>query len=295
MAHEKDHAADHATGGTDELTPADIGAATAGSGAPTTSQYVTLATDAILTAERVLTPGTGLDLTDGGAGAAVTLDVDLSEISAGGELSGNMDAPTVDATHSGSTHAATQAAAEATAAAANTADIATHAGLADPHTGYRLESADHTHQTTGLQAGTIAEAALALTDLTTGDVSTAKHGFTPKAPNDTAKFLRGDATWAVPTASVALTTAQVSLVAAPNARRSGHVQITGLSGLTAGKAVLVRQAGGPYTDKGTRTDEAEMDSLDLTGKVLDATTIDIYWTSRYRVRGNYKVDYLVSA
>ncbi|KKM93248.1 hypothetical protein LCGC14_1210210 [marine sediment metagenome] len=32
-------------------------------------------------------------------------------------------------------------------------DIATHAGLSDPHTGYRLESADHTHQTTGAQAG----------------------------------------------------------------------------------------------------------------------------------------------
>ena len=34
-------------------------------------------------------------------------------------------------------------------------DISTHAGLADPHTGYRLESADHSHQTTGAQAGKI--------------------------------------------------------------------------------------------------------------------------------------------
>jgi len=40
-----------------------------------------------------------------------------------------------------------------------------------------------------------------LADNTTQDVSTTKHGYVPKAPNDTTKFLRGDATWAVPTAS----------------------------------------------------------------------------------------------
>jgi hypothetical protein len=35
-----------------------------------------------------------------------------------------------------------------------------------------------------------------LADNTTSDVSTSKHGLAPKAPNDTNKFLRGDATWA---------------------------------------------------------------------------------------------------
>ncbi len=53
-----------------------------------------------------------------------------------------------------------------TAAAA----VSTHAGLADPHTGYRLESADHSHASTGLQGGTIAHSAL--TGLTTGDPHT---------------------------------------------------------------------------------------------------------------------------
>jgi len=43
----------------------------------------------------------------------------------------------------------------------------------------------------------IEETGLTLADNTTGDVSTSKHGFCPKAPNDTAKFLRGDGTWAV--------------------------------------------------------------------------------------------------
>lgn len=45
----------------------------------------------------------------------------------------------------------------------------------------------------------VAEAMMALSDVTTLDVSTAKHGFCPKAPNDTLKFLRGDGTWAAPT------------------------------------------------------------------------------------------------
>lgn len=43
--------------------------------------------------------------------------------------------------------------------------VATHAAAADPHTGYRLESADHTHASSGLQAGTIDHGALTgLTD-----------------------------------------------------------------------------------------------------------------------------------
>lgn len=43
-----------------------------------------------------------------------------------------------------------------------------HTGAADPHTGYRLESADHTHQTTGAQAGKI-DHGLALDGLTDDD------------------------------------------------------------------------------------------------------------------------------
>lgn len=46
-----------------------------GGGAPTTSQYLTLATDGTLTNERVLTPGSGLTGTDGGAGSTYTLAV----------------------------------------------------------------------------------------------------------------------------------------------------------------------------------------------------------------------------
>jgi len=44
--------------------------------------------------------------------------------------------------------------------------------------------------------GALDESALSLSDVTTGNVSTSKHGFVPKAPDDTGKFLRGDGTWA---------------------------------------------------------------------------------------------------
>lgn len=51
---------------------------------------------------------------------------------------------------------------------ATNAELTTHEGAVDPHTGYRLESADHTHQTTGAQAGTL-DHGLALTGLTDDD------------------------------------------------------------------------------------------------------------------------------
>lgn len=52
------------------------------------------------------------------------------------------------------------------------------------------------HDHNGGDGAAIVEAAITLADNTTNDVSITKHGFTPKAPNDTAKFLRGDASWA---------------------------------------------------------------------------------------------------
>lgn len=45
-----------------------------GGGAPETAQYVVLATNGTLTNERVLTAGTGISITDGGAGSTVTIE-----------------------------------------------------------------------------------------------------------------------------------------------------------------------------------------------------------------------------
>jgi hypothetical protein len=53
---------------------------TGGGGAPDDAQYITLATDATLTDERVLTPGIGLDLVDAGAGSTVTLAINDSVV-----------------------------------------------------------------------------------------------------------------------------------------------------------------------------------------------------------------------
>ena len=63
----------------------------------------------------------------------------------------------------------------------------------------------------------VTDANLTTSDITTNDVSTAKHGFAPKAPNDTAKFLRGDGTWAVPSAGGLTNFTEAANSSAPNA------------------------------------------------------------------------------
>lgn len=52
------------------------------------------------------------------------------------------------------------------------------------------------HDHAGGDGAAITDANLSTSDITTNDVSTTKHGFVPKAPNDTSKYLRGDGTWA---------------------------------------------------------------------------------------------------
>lgn len=47
-------------------------------------------------------------------------------------------------------------------------------------------------------ASKVLESMLGLTDVTTANVSTTKHGLTPKLPNDATKFLNGAGAWAVP-------------------------------------------------------------------------------------------------
>ena len=58
------------------------------SSAPADAQYVVLAVDGDLSAERVLTAGDGLSATDGGANGTITLDVDLVAAWSGLEFSG---------------------------------------------------------------------------------------------------------------------------------------------------------------------------------------------------------------
>lgn len=89
-----------------------------------------------------------------------------------------------------------------------------------------------------------------------------------------------------------LITAEISVGA--SVERSGKFNITS-SGLAVGKGVIIQQAHAPYTGKGTRSDEAEMDSLVVSAKVTSATNIECFWSSRYKVRGNFKFNYFISS
>jgi hypothetical protein len=137
---------------------------------------------------------------------------------------------------------------------------------------------------------------LAISDFVASGASHARGAVPdPGAVAGSSKFLREDATWASPGASsFVMSTVECNLATIPATRRSGHIQITGLSGLTAGKPVLVQQAQGPYTGKGTRADEADMDAILVNGQVLNATTIDLFWSSRTQVHGKFKFNYVIS-
>jgi hypothetical protein len=106
-------------------------------------------------------------------------------------------------------------------------------------------------------------------------------------------FLRGDGQWAAAGGSSSFTVVEKDL--GTNPRRSGKFTITGLAGLTTNKPVNIFQAVGPYTNKGTLADEAEMDGLVVKAIVTAADTITAYWNSVTAVRGNFKFNYLVGA
>lgn len=153
----------------------------------------------------------------------------------GGELGGTWASPTVDATHSGSTHAATQTAAEATAGAALSAhlddtadahdasaisildsaddftatdvegalaelqaDAEAHVGAADPHTGYLTEAA-HTEAAHTAMTGLATQAEL--DGHGHGQLHDRQHSITAAADHTFpggSTFLRADGAFASP-------------------------------------------------------------------------------------------------
>jgi len=80
------------------------------------------------------------------------------------------------------------------------------------------------------------------------------------------------------------------------ADRSGTFDITGLSGLTVDKPVLVVQTKAVISSKGNARDEPEMDTIVATGYVLSTTSIRVSWFSAAGsvVVGIYAFAYAVS-
>ncbi len=101
------------------------------------------------------------------------------------------------------------------------------------------------------------DATLTTSDITTNDVSTSKHGFAPKITN-TANFLKGDGTWASPTASVSITEAEIDVGTTPVAEAS--IAVTD-AGVTATSKII---GGVAYVaPTGKDLDELEMDALEI--------------------------------
>ena len=119
----------------------------------------------------------------------------------------------------------------------------------------------------------VTDANMTTSDITTNDVSTAKHGFAPKAPNDTAKFLRGDGTWAVPSAGGLTKFTEAETTAAPN----GTVYVDSLTA-----AASTTNADAAFIPKGTGAILAAIpDNTATGGNKRGANSVDLQTTRVY--------------
>lgn len=75
---------------------------------------------------------------------------------------------------------------------------------------------------------------------------------------------------------------------------SGTFDITGLAGLTVNQDVTIVQTAQAIASKGNAHDEFEMDAIQLTGYVLNSTTIRVYWWSPSVAVGTYAFAFGVS-
>jgi hypothetical protein len=78
------------------------------------------------------------------------------------------------------------------------------------------------------------------------------------------------------------------------AHRDGTFDITGLTGLTPGRVVLVQHTAAPVPSKGGAQDEPEMDFVQAVGYVLNATTIRVRWQAPSIVVGDVALAYVVA-
>lgn len=99
-------------------------------------------------------------------------------------------------------------------------------------------------------------------------------GLVPASGGGTANFLRADGAFAAPTAAVAATTVEIDLGSTP--KFAGKFTITDAA-IGATSKVLCWQAPGPYTNKGTRADEAEMQPVQVIAVEPAAGSAVVKW------------------
>lgn len=97
---------------------------------------------------------------------------------------------------------------------------------------------------------TISDATITTTDITTNNVSTSKHGFVPKAPNDAAKFLDGTGAFSVPTGVGGITSlvyyTSTQTITIPAGATKAWIRLVGGGGGSSGTGV---GSGAGYLEK----------------------------------------------
>src|SRR5215213_3052756 len=200
-----------------------------GGGAPETAQYVVLATNATLTAERVLTAGTNIAFVDAGAGSTLTVNV-----------------PNASDTVKGAVELATS--------------VETTAGLAVQASDTRLSDSRTptahaaSHKSGGTDVIKLDEFG-ATTDIITLNASTSAHGLLRKLDNDATHYLDGQGGWTVPPGTVDAPTNAQYITLATNATLTVERVLTAGTNIAfvdagAGSTLTVNVPDGSTTTKG---------------------------------------------
>lgn len=108
------------------------------------------------------------------------------------------------------------------------------------------------------------------------------------------KFLREDGTYQNISGGASTIPSVVEIDFGIDPVSSGSFTITGLTGLVPNRPIMIQQANGPYTGKGTLDDDSQMDVICVTAYALNNTTIKANWASPTGfVTGNFKFNYSI--